>query len=386
MRSAKRVMWTLACLVALVGSACTDLETKAPDAQTDAAMGNGGAPASGGDSDASGGEAESGGIAQTGGEASGGDAASGGATQTGGDATGGEASSGGSEATGGNVASGGTDASGGDQTPCVRSAEVCDGEDNDCDGNVDNGQDLCATGETCHQGECVGCITDSDCADNPTACKVGACNAGTCSFQQAPAGTECRAGSVCTPTGSCVDCYGSGVAGAVGCDAGEGCYAGRCSKPVCGNGIIETPDEECDPAVTNDYHCDPVTCQLTGATVTAFQPCQTDDDCDKCPVSIPEFNPTTVAELNEAIAWHADNCGGHEVCVSGLYTPYTTPKYCMPFAKTAGTCDDTVPTMYTSLNSGVYCSLACAVDAECPAALTCGPNTPADLPQTCTVP
>jgi MYXO-CTERM domain-containing protein len=36
-------------------------------------------------------------------------------------------------------------------------AEICDGADNDCDGSIDNGSDaeLCGEGETCSDGECT---------------------------------------------------------------------------------------------------------------------------------------------------------------------------------------------------------------------------------------
>src|SRR5262249_28177622 len=55
------------------------------------------------------------------------------------------------------------------------SAEVCDGKDNDCDGSIDEGADLCSDGNACNGTE---------------TCTGGACHAGT--------PLNCNDGNACT--------------------------------------------------------------------------------------------------------------------------------------------------------------------------------------------
>jgi hypothetical protein len=53
-------------------------------------------------------------------------------------------------------------------------AEVCDNLDNDCNGVVDDGDDLCPDGEVCEQGSCVpSCSNGGSCPDGLT-CSEGA--------------------------------------------------------------------------------------------------------------------------------------------------------------------------------------------------------------------
>lgn len=120
--------------------------------------------------------------------------------------------------------------------------EKCNNVDDDCDGQIDNGSDLCAgdpNGEICFQGRCVGgcangefvcpggltcdetanvCV-DPLCVDKPcdsgTVCRAGVCVA-PCDGVICPHGQECA-------LGQCVDlCTG------VPCDAGYACVGGVC--------------------------------------------------------------------------------------------------------------------------------------------------------------
>ena len=43
------------------------------------------------------------------------------------------------------------------------SAEACDGVDNDCNGLVDDGMNLCAAGKVCDRGACVDRCVEQGC-------------------------------------------------------------------------------------------------------------------------------------------------------------------------------------------------------------------------------
>jgi hypothetical protein len=170
--------------------------------------------------------------------------------------------------------------------PTNQGVEICDGVDNDCDGNTDNAADLCPALTGTDAGECVGgscgyscledwfnanadwsdgcecqitrggeewcdgldndcngtidpagcieCAADADCADTH-GCLTGQCNAGVCSAQLAPQGSQCDDGLLCTENDAC-DGAGSCVATPI---------AGYCPE-----------GEECQPAcATDEFGC-----------------------------------------------------------------------------------------------------------------------------------
>ena len=106
----------------------------------------------------------------------------------------------------------------------IEGAEKCDNLDNDCNGEVDDG-DLCAAGRRLRAGTCVG-----RCDTGEFHCAIGlSCdNDGFC-VDPACAGVECPAGQVCRG-GDCVD----GCSGIV-CPVGQDCCpAGRLCQSVRG--------------------------------------------------------------------------------------------------------------------------------------------------------
>lgn len=117
--------------------------------------------------------------------------------------------------------------------------ETCNALDDDCNGQVDEG-DLCPTGKVCDKGTCVP-------------------KCGTGEF-------ECPASLVCNSAGLCVD----PACETVNCNAGEICVGGKCQAPcdgvtcpygqVCRQGACKDP---CDGLTCDaDYVCELGVCTL----------------------------------------------------------------------------------------------------------------------------
>jgi MYXO-CTERM domain-containing protein len=116
------------------------------------------------------------------------------------------------------------------------SPERCDNVDNDCDGFVDDGDNLCPNpGDVCEHGNCV-----RGCSSGEFACPVGLTCAGQFCVETACANVTCGPGLVCR-AGKCIDAC-SGVT----CPIGQLCETGVCVDPcknvncdsgtVCSNG------------------------------------------------------------------------------------------------------------------------------------------------------
>jgi MYXO-CTERM domain-containing protein len=113
--------------------------------------------------------------------------------------------------------------------------ETCDDVDNDCDGEIDEG-DLCQPEFVCVRGTCV-----QSCSTGEFQCPTGfACDRGYCK-DPACVGIDCMAGQVCR-NGVCVDSC-SGIV----CPAGQDCQDGRCIDACAG---VECPNGTvCDRGV-----------------------------------------------------------------------------------------------------------------------------------------
>jgi len=117
------------------------------------------------------------------------------------------------------------------------SDEVCDGVDNDCDGETDEG--FCDDGDVCTQDTCGG---QTGCLFEPLSgipCDDG---------DPCTTGDACLEG-VCSP-GAQVPCDDANTCTADSCEAGVGCVFSPVSD-CCGNGV-EDPGEECDDGNQED--------------------------------------------------------------------------------------------------------------------------------------
>lgn len=109
--------------------------------------------------------------------------------------------------------------------------ERCDNIDNDCDGEVDNGEGLCEEGLVCNRGSCV-----PYCGRGEVVCNDGlVCEEGLC-VERACVGVACEGGQICIG-GNCV-----GGCDGVTCPANQECQLGRCvdlcAQIACEDGAV----------------------------------------------------------------------------------------------------------------------------------------------------
>ena len=171
------------------------------------------------------------------------------------------------------------------------STEQCNGIDDDCNGETDEGE-LCPPGELCVKGNCVPpCGTGEFRCPQTEVCVQGVCVERSCANVECPEGSVCRGGDCVAPCDDVVCPYGAAcrnglcvdVCAGVECDPGFACEArvsedgstlvGVCSScdcRGCGNG------KSCVAHLCVDDACADVTCDqgqhcVDGSCV---------DDCD----------------------------------------------------------------------------------------------------------
>jgi MYXO-CTERM domain-containing protein len=162
--------------------------------------------------------------------------------------------------------------------------ETCNGLDDDCNGQVDEG-DICPAGQVCDHGTCVAkCGTgEFICPGNLVCNAAGYCVDPQCSTVTCPAGQVCVAGACKAPcddivcpfptvcrVGKCVDpCAG------VTCASGEVCDQGVC-VPTCDCAPCPT-STACD--TTSGSCVDPL---CVGTICPGMQHCQAGNCVDNC--------------------------------------------------------------------------------------------------------
>ncbi|MFT7625797.1 MAG: hypothetical protein ACI9WU_004988, partial [Myxococcota bacterium] len=283
----------------------------------------------------------------------------------------------------GDCDSGCTCQSGKCKAPGSPPAEICDNQDQNCNGAIDEGfgvGDSCATGDpscpvgvtACGAGgttECVialdcdddnpctedACDPGGGCANTPTVCDDGnACTTDSCD----PAtgcvalavtdGLDCSSGDGCNGTGTC-QAGACVVGGGLDCDDQNPCTTDSCSGGVCSNDAVAN-DTTCADADL----CDGAeTCQSGACTAGATLVCDDGEACttDSC---VAATGCATASAPNGTSCDDGDVCNGNDTCNAGA---------CQ--AGTPVDCDDQNVCTTDSCAAGICANTAVGDDADC---------------------
>jgi hypothetical protein len=202
--------------------------------------------------------------------------------------------------------------------------EICDGQDNDCDGTADEDAE-CPAGMSCVNGECVSpCSGVEFSCPKDSFCQNGWCVPEPCTKMTCPPGQICQAGNCIDPChdktcaswetcveGACQDltCYGSRNP----CPPGEKCINSACQADPCA-GVTCGADKYCVGGTCVPL-CDTVPCPAGTKCIQGgcyADPCA-DQICGKGEMcSSASGTPTCITDPCETAA----PCAPGKVCVA----------------------------------------------------------------------
>lgn len=202
--------------------------------------------------------------------------------------------------------------------PPAAVTEVCNGADDDCDGDTDNAVS-CDDGNPCTQDACkgaAGCAnlpdTGTACDDNDACTKEDACAVGLC----AGVTVTCDDANPCTDDACETGAGCVATANGAACDDGDACT----SDDTCANAACTGAAVKCDDGnVCTDDACDPkagCTSANNGASCNDANACTEDDVCDAGTCK------GTEPGCDDANFCTDDTCDPKEGCIQ---TPNTAP-------------------------------------------------------------
>ena len=212
--------------------------------------------------------------------------------------------------------------------------ETCNGQDDDCDGLVDEDDD-CPTGTKCVNGQCVSaCGTGEFVCPVGQLCKDGYCVPDPCYTSSCLAdGGVCKNGVCIKPCdnvtctgkyeqciqGACVDvsCYNPQY----GCKSGEVCVQGKCVPDPCASASCPG-DEMCVNGACVPV-CDPLACAEDEVCKVVDQGGKKVPKCVKDPCASQQCGPGYVCKDGTCIVdpCNTTTCETGEVCVEGKCIP-----------------------------------------------------------------
>jgi hypothetical protein len=244
--------------------------------------------------------------------------------------------------------------------------EQCNGKDNDCDGDIDNGP--CPPGFQCNNGACVPQVCGGEIGECPAGytCTINGCVAGSCGDAGVPdAGGICQPGLICQNGNNCIDpCAG------VKCGAGDTCSAGQCVSAICY--LAGCPDAgfvclngACIPDPCTGVNCPAGTFCRNGDCIQncAYQQCDggtacsVDGFCEPVSSCSPACGSGQACDGGQCMTDPCAGllCGKGQVCVNGncVDDPCTDAK--CPFGKcVGGQCQGAVPLVDGGLSGATF--------------------------------
>ncbi len=297
--------------------------------------------------------------------------------------------------------------------------ELCDAKDNDCDGLVDEGANLCDDGNACTTDSCGGatgcsheqiagcvpCATAADCEDG-NACTVDTCTSGVCAPAPVPGCEPCATAGDCAGDGNactvetCTDgvCSRPVTAGCEPCASATDCASdgNACTVETCTDGVCSRPvTAGCEPCATagdcagDGNACTVETCTdgVCGRPATAgCEPCATPSDCagddNACTIETCTSSVCGALLLEgcEPCATASDCAGDGNACTEetciGSVCGALLIEGCTP-CTAAADCADNDPCTTETCSAGACGSVpassceGCTTDAQCDDASPC---------------